>query len=93
MKDHIVFDPFNILMEAAGNDPAPRPVDDPAPRVYLCDKYNKNDRRDITDIFAGYIEKSDGVTVIYTHWIVNGKKEAGRHSIHHRNAYIDIERT
>lgn len=85
-SDYEVFDPFNALMEYAKQKPQEQTeqTDEPQ-KVFLI---YPDETRDITDRYAGHIDKPDGVTVIYTHSIVNGQRVQDRHTIHHINGRI-----
>ena len=50
-----------------------------------------DETRDITDIYDSYVEGPGFVNVVYTHWIVNGKKIPGKHCVKHYNAHIQIK--
>ena len=86
--ENIIFDPFKVLMEVADNPIKQDIQPEKTEKVYLI---YPDEKRDITDIYNGHIDKCDGVTVLYTHSIVNGVKMPDRHSTHHINGRIKFE--
>jgi len=59
-------------------------------KILLCNLYDKNDIRDITNILDYYIETGSDIKAVYNYSIINGNKVKNRHQVTHKNSFIKI---